>query len=133
LYAERIVVTKDVTLSAPSATASIQWKTTQPYESTVTVRPGARLKLENVSIRHSSPSVANNYSIFCQGGTLEIANCDISSATGSGIGMEGGTALISDSRIQGCKGSGIVVAGALSLDTPELDVDASTAPKVRLS
>ena len=125
-------MSKDVTILAPVVSrATIQWRTTQPYEAAVLVRPGATLRLENINVRHSSPSVANNYSVFCQEGTLEAASCDISSASGSGIGIEGGTALISDCKIRDCKGSGAVVAGALlDSDTQELD---STSTKVCFS
>lgn len=134
LYPERIIVSKDVTLSGQANTpTTIQWQTTQPYESTVTVRPGARLRLENINLRHSSPSVANNYCCFCQEGAFEAVNCDINSKTGSGIGLEGGTAFISDSRIQGCRGSGAVVAGALLTSDIGLDPDNSATPKVRSS
>jgi hypothetical protein len=131
MFAERIIVTRDVTLIAPATNAAtIEWQTTQPYESTVVVHPGARLRLENVVVRHSSPSIANNYAIFCQEGALEAVNCDISSSTGSGIGMEGGTAVLSDCRVQGCKGSGAVLAGALSNADTGLYEDSSLAPKV---
>lgn len=117
--------------AAASNPAIIEWQTTKPYESAVSVRPGARLRLENITVRHSSPSVANNYAVFCQGGSLEAVNCNISSTTGSGIGMEGGSAFVSDSQIQGCKGSGAVVAGALVTSETELDVGQDAAvPKV---
>lgn len=111
--------------------ATIQWQTTQPYESAVLVRPGASLRLENINVRHSSPSVANNYSVFCQEGKLEAVACDISSASGSGIGIEGGAAVLSDCQIRNCKLSGAVVAGALfTSEAQEVDV---AATKVRPS
>jgi hypothetical protein len=122
-------VTRDVTLSATNP-ATIDWQTKQPYESTVVVCRGARLRMENVIVRHSSPSVANNYAIFCQEGAFEAVNCDFSSTTGSGVGMEGGSVSLSDCRIQGCKGSGAVLAGALSTADAGFDEDSSQVPKV---
>lgn len=111
---EQVVITKPLTLSAsPQDPATIQWQTAQPYQSTITVSRGGQVTLENVIVRHSSPSVANNYAIFVQGGKAEVTGCDISSSTGSGIGIEGGAVTATSSKIHDCQGNGAVIAGLI--------------------
>ena len=113
-YEEQIVVSKALTLYAkPDEPTSLQWQTTKPYQSTITVAAGGRLLLENITIRHSSPSVANNYALFVQGGDAEVTGCDIRSSTGSGIGVEGGALTVTNSKIRECVGNGAVIAGSI--------------------
>lgn len=115
-YEEQVVISKPITLSAnPDDPATLQWQTSQPYQSTITIMAGGQLRLNNIIIRHSSPSVANNYALFVRGGTSELTRCDISSSTGSGIGMEGGTATVWSSKIHDCQGNGAVIAGSIDL------------------
>lgn len=73
-YPERLVITKPVTIrAAPGQAVELSWDSNQPYEATVEVdaaaNPGAGLEapgavvLQGLRLRHSSPSVANNYAV----------------------------------------------------------------------
>eukprot|EP00892_Ulva_mutabilis_P001898 jgi/Ulvmu1/11709/UM008_0120.1 len=122
VYEEQIVVSKPITLYAkPEEGATLQWRTTKPYQSTIKVIPGGQLRLENITIRHSSPSVANNYAVFVQGGDVQAYGCDICSSSGSGIGLEGGTITAESSKVHDCVGNGAVIAG--SIDTGPVSED----------
>lgn len=123
------MVSKPITLSSsPEDPATLQWETTEPYQSTITVIQGGQIRLENVTVRHSSPSVANNYAIFVQGGRAEVTSCDISSRTGSGIGVEGGMITVTSSKVHDCQGNGAVVAGSIDLAGGMDASDDGTAP-----
>lgn len=55
---------------------TIVWETDRPYESVVQ-SSGEDVHLIGLKLRHSSPSVANNYAVFMQGGSLllEVFAC----------------------------------------------------------
>ena len=50
---------------------TVVWETQKPYESVLqSSAPGAVVR--GLRLRHSSPSVANNYAVFMQGGSLRL-------------------------------------------------------------
>ncbi|BDA43086.1 hypothetical protein COCOBI_04-0970 [Coccomyxa sp. Obi] len=113
-YRERLLLTHPVTLQAwpPGADVTIVWETDRPYESVVQ-SSGAGVRLIGLKLRHSSPSVANNYAVFMQGGSLLLEDCDISSATGSGVGSEGGQLSLIHCSVHNCKRHGVAMFGDL--------------------
>lgn len=80
----------------------ISLSTKEPYRPVFQVSSTSGVTLENMKIRHQSPSVANNYAVYIQNaGDCTIQNMDISSSTGTGVTVEGilqGTTI----RIQHC-------------------------------
>jgi hypothetical protein len=109
----RLVVTKEIAIIGDlNSPAVISWETKQPYQSTIEVSPGVSVRLENLVIRHSSPSVANNYAIFClRGSRVDVVNCDVSSKTGSGLAFEGASGSLTRCSVRNCERNGLVVAG----------------------
>ena len=72
------------------------------------------LTLRNVTVRHNSPSVANNYAVFATTGSgLVIEGCDVSSETGSGVVGEGAEIRVTRCKIHDCKTHGVAVYGDL--------------------
>ena len=47
------------------AQVTVEWRTKSPYESVVQCSASGA-KLEGLTLRHSSPSVANNYAVYVQ-------------------------------------------------------------------
>ncbi|CAL8468917.1 g8458 [Coccomyxa elongata] len=113
-YRERLLISHPVTLQAwpPGADVTIVWETDRPYESVVQ-SSGVGVHLIGLKLRHSSPSVANNYAVFMQGGSLLLEDCDISSATGSGVGSEGGQLSLIRCNVHQCKRHGVAMFGDL--------------------
>ena len=85
--------------------ATLSHETPRPYESTVAVAaPGCRVV--GLNIRHSSPSVANNYALHVEEGAASadsssspsssssrssptiISECDVASSSGSAMGLD---------------------------------------------
>ena len=93
----------------------IEHFTSVPYEAVVEVAPNAKgLVLENLTIRHGSKSVANNYAVFANVGSgLTMRGCDVSSDTGSGIAAEGAYLDLTDCVVSNCKTHGVAVYGDL--------------------
>lgn len=91
---------------------TIVWETDRPYESVVQ-SSGVDVRLIGLKLRHSSPSVANNYAVFMQGGSLLLEDCDISSSTGSGVGSEGGQLSLIHCSVHNCKRHGVAMFGDL--------------------
>ena len=110
-YAERLLIDKAVTLAAaPGATVEISWQTEEHYESTIVCTAEEGVTLERIIIRHASPSVANNYAVQLINSGARVDGCDISSATGSGVGVEGGAQPhIINCTIHDCARSGIMI------------------------
>lgn len=109
-YHERVILDKAVSLvAAPGAIVEISWQTEEHYESTILCTvDGATIK--NITIRHSSPSIANNYAVqFTQSNNAILEDCDISSTTGSAVGVEGGSPRIINCSLHDCERSGIMV------------------------
>jgi hypothetical protein len=86
-----------------------------PYEATIEAAAGCvGLLLRNITVRHSSPSVANNYAVFATAGSgVSLEGCDVSSETGSGVVGEGAQIRVSGCRVHGCKTHGVAIYGDL--------------------
>ncbi|KAL4458954.1 hypothetical protein ABPG75_013819 [Micractinium tetrahymenae] len=118
-YAERLVLTRPVTIRAAADEAvEVVWQTPEPYRATVEAgpelgeQPGAAV-LQGLRIRHSSPSIANNYAVRLAGCSVTLADCDITSATGSGVGIEGGAPRLLRCSIHNCQRHGVALFGDL--------------------
>ena len=59
---------------AQGADVTILWETGRPYESVVQ-SSGVGVHLIGLKLRHSSPSVANNYAVYMHGGSLLLEVC----------------------------------------------------------
>jgi len=121
LYRERLRLEASVTIEAAAgADVEVRHETETPYESVVDVSspaPGATLR--GIRLRHSSKSVAQNYAVLVrEGAGLVLERCDVSSATGSGLGVEGGVVTAVDCVISGSKGYGAAVLGDLLGESP---------------
>ena len=94
---------------------TIQHFTQTPYESTVEVSGDTTfVTMKNVTIKHASKSVANNYAVFVNnGGNLTMTGCDVRSDTGTGVAAEGSTLTVQNSTVHDCKSHGIAVYGDL--------------------
>ena len=99
-YAERVVVQPFAascgalvieSMDGKSESVTLEHFTSTPYEATLEAAPGCTgLAVHNLTIRHGSKSVANNYAVFAQGGSsLTLSGCDVKSETGSGVAGEG--------------------------------------------
>ncbi|KAK3270530.1 hypothetical protein CYMTET_21075, partial [Cymbomonas tetramitiformis] len=93
-------------------TVLLEHKTGNPYEATVE-STGEGVVLQGLTIRHTSPSVANNYAVFLQGGSATLSECDISSTTGTAVGVEGASFNISKCKLAGAKRHGAAIYGDL--------------------
>ena len=108
MYRERLVVDKRVTVrAAAGADVTLEWVVDRPYESAVVVPRGGSLALAGVAVRHASPSVANDFAVHVPGGSLSMAGCRVTSASGAGVCVEGGSADIADSAVVGCVDYGV--------------------------
>jgi Right handed beta helix region len=114
-YSERIVLRSSIILEAePGASVNLKWSTSEPYQSSIEVVSGARASVRGFTILHSSPSVANNYAVYVKSrAQLDLTDCDINSATGSGVGVDGGSVAVVDSYVHDCARNGLIVAGDL--------------------
>mmetsp|Transcript_300 Transcript_300/g.798 ORF Transcript_300/g.798 Transcript_300/m.798 type:complete len:160 (+) Transcript_300:287-766(+) len=70
--------------------------------------------MKGITVRHSSPSVASNYAVRINSGSLRMENCDVSSSTGSGVGTEGGSVQIVSCSITSSKRHGVAIFPGLS-------------------
>ena len=116
-YGERLVVSRPVTLEAAAGAEGrvvVEHQTEAPYEATLQVdAPGVRVR--GFKLRHASPSVASDYCVLVRaGGAAALERCDISSATGSGLGAEGGVVTATACRLAGCKLHGAALYGDLA-------------------
>lgn len=116
-YAERLALTRPVTIRAAADEAvEVVWETQQPYQATVEAGPElgeAAVVLQGLRIRHSSPSIANNYAVRLAGCSVTLADCDISTATGVGVGIEGGAPRLVRCSVHNCQRHGVAVFGDL--------------------
>lgn len=109
-YLERLVITQPVSITAaPGAAVEVAWQTGAPYEAAVEVlgvrQPDAVL-LRGLRIRHSSKSVANNYAVRLEGCDATLLDCDVSSASGDGVGIEGGAPRLLRCAVHDCQRHG---------------------------
>ena len=66
-YAERLVITQAVSiLAAPGAAVELAWATAEPYQAAIQVAATAGVRVVGLTVRHSSPSVADNYAVQLQ-------------------------------------------------------------------
>lgn len=103
----------------------ISLSTHEPYRPVFQVSSASGVTLENMTIRHQSPSVANNYAVYLQNaGDCIIQNMDISSSTGTGVTVEGiqqgATIRIQNCTIHDCAKNGLGIF-------PSIEDTASTA------
>lgn len=90
-YAERAVLhVAGLKLVGEGAGAVLTWRTDRPYEAAL-VAAAPRCAASNLTIRHASPSVADNYAIHVSDATASLALDRVSatSATGTGLGADG--------------------------------------------
>lgn len=122
-YVEQLMITRPVRLLA-DAGAELTWKSDKPYEAALTVaiadsQPAGDVLVSGLRISHSSPSIAQNYAVYvpqpssasADKARIEIRDCDVSSATGSGVGVEGGDVTLARCRIANCKNHGVSFLG----------------------
>lgn len=117
-YNEQVFIDRPLTVMADAGTL-IQWKSDRPYEAALTIdlsgsqSPG-KVTVVGLGIRHSSPSIAQNYAVFVRGPAgreIELQKCDVSSGSGSGVGVEGGETILSDCSVHDCPNHGILYLG----------------------
>lgn len=66
-YMERLVISKRVRIVADgSGPVALAWSTNQPYQSAIESQGLHGASISGLTIRHCSPSVANNYAVFLQ-------------------------------------------------------------------
>ena len=87
-YAERLVITRPVTISSlPGAAVEVAWETPEPYQSTVECSGVAgEVVLRGLRVRHASPSIANNYAVRL---AVRAYVC-VCGGVGAGAGLWGG-------------------------------------------
>lgn len=123
-YAERVVVQPFAascgalvieSMDGKSESVTLEHFTSTPYEATLEAAPGCTgLAVHNLTIRHGSKSVANNYAVFAQGGSsLTLTGCDVKSETGSGVAGEGASISLEECVVHDCRTHGIAVYGDL--------------------
>ena len=124
-YAERVVVPAfaaqcDALRIEPlegndASSVTVEHFTSVPYEAVFEAAPNAKgLVLNNLTIRHGSKSVANNYAVFANVGSgLTMRGCDVRSDTGSGVAAEGAQLDVEDCVVSNCKTHGVAVYGDL--------------------
>ncbi|KAG2491218.1 hypothetical protein HYH03_010428 [Edaphochlamys debaryana] len=126
-YRERLVLTRPISIRAWPKYAPVElvWETPQPYQSTLQLEAQGEVLLEGLTVRHSSKSVANNYAVYITAGTPRLVDCDVSSASGAGVGVEGASPQLLGCRIHDCARQGMAIFGPAALDDP---LDRSTDP-----
>ena len=114
-YNERLFIRRPVKLLCNRAVLS--WKSDKPYEAAldVDVSDGSAdsVLVEGLTIRHSSPSIAQNYGVYVHSPTRKVkfSSCDVASSSGSGIGVEGGNVTVFSCTIHDCKNHGVLYLG----------------------
>lgn len=79
---------------------TLEWRTDDPYQSVIEVSgPNVSVTLRRLNIKHYSKSVANNYAVYLHDeATLILEDCEVESASGSGLGVEGGNLVLRRTR-----------------------------------
>lgn len=130
VYNERVTIIRPITLMA-DGDVTLSWKSDRPYEAALTValeRPispaasTSRVVVSGLSVRHFSPSIAQNYAVYvpqptsaaADGVGIEFQRCAITSGSGSGVGVEGGDVTLERCQIASCKNHGVVYLGQTS-------------------
>lgn len=134
-YVERLTITQPVSIvAAPGAVVEVAWQTAEPYQATVECS-GVRgpVLLRGLRIRHSSPSIANNYAVRLEGCSAVVLDCDISSSSGDGIGIEGGSPRVARCSVHHCARHGVAVFGDLLGEGCQASLEQCTLLDNRLS
>ena len=99
----------------PGAVVALEHRVDAPYQATFEVSDGVQnVTLRGITVRHASPSVANNYAVFARpGSSLAVERCDVSSDTGCGVSGEGATLRVSGCDVHDCVSHGVAVYGDL--------------------
>lgn len=58
--------------------------TSAPYEATIEILADG-VQVTGLTVRHASPSIANNYAVYVRGSVVQLTACDVSSSTGSAV------------------------------------------------
>jgi len=118
-YNERVFIRKPVTLFATTG-AVLSWRSDKPYEATLDVDVSGAAEgpvlVSGLKIRHSSPSIAQNYGVYVHSPTRKVkfVNCDVASSSGSGFGVEGGNVTLTSCTVHDCKNHGVLYVGSES-------------------
>ncbi|WIA41027.1 hypothetical protein OEZ86_004665 [Tetradesmus obliquus] len=130
-YAECLVINKSLTLAAAQQgdTVEVSVNTTQPYQHCLTLQQpnssssssssssgGAAnpsVVVQGLTFSHYSKSVADNYAVFVQAGSLLLQQCDVSSSSGVGVCVQGAQLQMDGCSIHDCAAHGVAVYGAL--------------------
>jgi len=125
VYNERVTIARPINMIA-DGDVTLSWKSDRPYEAALTIalEPTlptltSRVLVSGLSVRHFSPSIAQNYAVYvpqptspaADGVGIVFQSCAITSASGSGVGIEGGDVTLERCQIAGCKNHGIVYLG----------------------
>lgn len=121
VYRERCTIRKPLQLvAAPGARPVIELFSDQPYQHALTIDIPAdtagEVLVEGFELRHSSPSIAQNYAVYSASTTSGavkaiLRDLDVTSSSGTGVGVEGGDVELLDCRVRGCKGHGLAFLG----------------------
>lgn len=116
-------MTKPVTLvAATGAQVEVSWDTSEPYQSTIECSSSSSgVVISGLTIRHRSPSIANNYAVRLVDSDARLEGCDISSSSGSALGIEGNSPHILNCLLHGCERTGALLFGSLD-DSPSVPV-----------
>ncbi len=88
------------------------------------------MTVRGLKLRHSSPSIAANYCVLVRGGALLLERCDVSSASGSGLGCEGGVVQARGCALSDCRLHGAALYGDLLGESPGVSLlDACSAQR----
>ena len=120
-YRETCTIRKPLQLvAAPGARPVVELISDQPYQHALTIDVATdavgEVLVEGFELRHTSPSIAQNYAVYSASTTARsvkavLRDLDITSSSGTGVGVEGGEVELLDSRVRGCKGHGLAFLG----------------------
>lgn len=123
VYREKLFIERPVTVqAAPGEAVELVWETEDHYEPVISCAGAEGVRLVGLSIRHASPSVANNYAVFLQGGSVQLEGCTITSSTGTGLAAEGGSHSLRDCRLLQCERHGMAAFGTIEGGECQVDV-----------
>lgn len=71
------------------------------------------VEVSGLLFKHSSKSVANNYALYVQGGSLILKDSDITSSSGVGVAVEGGNLQMLRCAVHDCQQHGVAIYGDL--------------------
>jgi len=125
LYRERLIISKPLTLEAHGK-VEVVWQTEEHYEPALTCETADGVIVKSFAFKHASPSIANNYAVFLQGGSVTLEDCRVTSSTGTGVAAEGGEHTIRGCSLSGCERHGLAVFGTLDGDSCQVKLEGSS-------